>query len=385
MSKKYDSHEAKFKLRVAAESLKLTKTLRKLITIFACFLIVQANSNCMCDGQKMVVAVSVADLRSRPEHVQTGLQGPAFSKDIGAQDSQVLFGESIMGEDIPGESEWVKVITLTQKNWNGQAWVGYPGYILKTCLKVITEFPSYNIVLQNLWTPMYDAMDQSSPSRLLAMGTRLEAQKIAPKSDWWQVLIDKKVCGYLKDDTGIYKLSQTIHESEDSLREKIIRAAHVLLTPQTPYVWGGRSPLDKNSPSQITGMDCSGLSLSSYLAAGIEIPRDSGPQYRMSMPLAHGKEMKKADLIFLANENGTRISHVMVYVGDGYFIDSFGEGTSIAEALKKGLSKDMFGTRKIAVREFLGVNIDDIEAGKTVTKNGKKILLGTYFGKTKST
>lgn len=353
------------------------KIVEKLIIIVACFSMMQLNA--MSHQQKMIVAVSVADLRTRPEPIQPGLQGPAFSKDIGAQDSQVLFGESITGEDIPDKPEWVKVTVQTQKNWNGKSWTGYPGYILKSCLKAVSEFPAYNIVLQSLWTPLYDDMDQSSSCNFLALGTRLEAQRVDP--DWWRVKIDKKVCGYLKADDGIYEIPDPITDSEDNLREKIIRAAHLLMSPKAPYVWGGRSPLRTDWLQQITGIDCSGLSSLAYLAAGLEIPRDSSPQYRFALPVAYGKEMKKADLIFFARGDGPQTSHVMIYDGDGHIVESFGDGgTSIAQAVENGLGKDMFGVRKIAVKEAFGVDIADIESGKTVAKNGKKILLATYFG-----
>ena len=331
------------------------------------------------DPQKMVVTVSVADLRSRAEPVKPGLQGPAFSGDIGAQDSQVLFGESILAEDVPGQPDWAKVTAQTQKKWNGQVWVGYPGFMLKACLKVVSEFPRYNIVLQNLWTPLYPSMDQSIASNYLALGTRLEAQKVNP--DWWQVIIDNKVCGYLKAGDGLYEFTQTITESEDELRERIVHAAHLLVSPQTPYVWGGRSPLRENLTSQITGIDCSGLSSLSYLAGGFEIPRDSGPQYRAAIPLTNGTQMEKADLMFFARPDGPQISHVMVYVGDGYMIESYGDGgTTVAEALKRGFLKEVLGTRKISVKDALGVGIETIESGTTRAKNGKRILLATYFG-----
>lgn len=348
-----------------------------LCTFFSALLCI--NLSVLSESQKMIVNVCVADLRSRPEPVQANLQGPAFSKDIGAQDSQVLFGECVVAEDVPGKPEWVKVTTQTQKNWNGQAWVGYPGYILKSCLTAVSEFPTYTIVLQNLWTPMYDSMDQSSSCMYLALGTRLAAQKVS--SDWWQVVIDKKIYGYLKSSDCIYELNQHIRETDDVLRDKIIHAAHLLLSPQTPYVWGGRSPVRESLTSQITGIDCSGASSLAYLACGLEIPRDSGPQYRLATPLAHGREMQKADLMFFARPDSPQISHVMMYVGDGYMIESYGDGgTSIAEAVKKGFAKNMFGTRKIAVKDALGVDIDKIESGITLAKNGKKILLGTYFG-----
>ena len=59
----------------------------KAFVLCGCLLCIQ--SNLIGNSQKMIVNVGVADLRSRPEPVQPGLQAPALSKDIGAEDSQV--------------------------------------------------------------------------------------------------------------------------------------------------------------------------------------------------------------------------------------------------------------------------------------------------------
>ena len=349
--------------------------------VIVCGYLLLMQLNLIGDPQKMIVQVGIADLRCRPEPVPAGLQGPAMSKDIGAQDSQVSFCEYILGEEVQGQPDWIKVSTQTQKNWKEGSWIAYPGYILKSCLKPVHEFPHYNIVLQNLWTPLYSCMDKTSSCKFLPLATRLEAQKIS--RDWWKVIVDKQACGYLQAGDGIYQLSSTITEREDELREKIIKAAHLFLSPQTPYVWGGRSPLREGLSTQITGIDCSGLAQLSYLSAGLEIPRDSGPQYRAASPISNGKDLKRADLIFFANPNNPnrlQTSHVMIYVGNGYMIDSFGSpASSTLQALADGYSKEALGVRKVNIKETLGVDIDTIVSGTTIAKNGKRILLASYF------
>ena len=348
----------------------------KAFVLCGCLLYMQANL--IGNSQKMVVNVGVADLRSRPEPVQPGLQAPALSKDIGAEDSQVSFCECIIGEEVPDHPEWIKVSTQTQKKWQSDSWIGYPGFILRSCLKPVAEFPKYNVVLKNLWTPLYSDMSQTSQHNLLALGTRLEAQKVSP--NWWKVIVDKKICGYLKACPDIYELTPAIKESEDELREKIVQTAYLFLAQQTPYVWGGRSPLLESQTAQITGIDCSGITQLSYLAVGFEIPRDSPHQYRAAIPIASGKDLKKADLIFFAKQDGPQISHVMIYTGDNYVIESIAIGSSVTEALEKGFTKEMLGTRKIDVKEVIGVDVNKIVSGITIAKNGKRVLLGSYFG-----
>jgi cell wall-associated NlpC family hydrolase len=349
--------------------------MKKFIIIFGCLLLVK--SNLIGDVQKMIVHVPVADLRSKPEPVPQGLQGPAMSQDIGAQDSQVSFAESILGEDLPDNPEWVKVTVLGQKDWRDQKWVGYPGFILKSYLTPVTEFPKYNIVLQKLWTPLFSSMDEKNPCNFLALGTRLEAQKI---DNWWKVTADEKVLGYLKASDGIFELTPAVINTKDELREKIVQIAYLFLSSHTPYVWGGKSPLREGLTTQITGIDCSGLTQACYLAWGFEIPRDSARQYRAATPLACGKDLKKADLIFFAKTDGPQIPHVVMYIGDGYVIESTGMGvSSLAQAIEKGISVEALSVKKTEVKELIGVEVDEIESGKTIAKNGRRVLLGSFF------
>lgn len=355
--------------------------MRKLFAL-SCLLLMHASL--IGETQKMVVNVDIADLRKRPERVPKGLKGPAYPKDIGAEDSQLCFCESVLAEEVPGHSKWLRVSTQTQKKWDGEKWIGYPGFILRSCLVNVGEFPKYNIVLQNLWTPLYATMDKTNQCNSLALGTRLEAYKDKVNPDWWAVIIDKKVCGYLKSGDGIYELTPTINEPDDVLREKIVQAAYLLLSSQTPYVWGGMSPLKKEHTTTITGADCSGLAKLSYLASGLDIPRDANDQSIAANPLKYGKDLKKADLIFFARLDKLQISHVMVYVGDGDMVESYGVGgSSIAEAVKNGFSKETLAARRIKIKTAIGFDVDEIESGKTISKggyNGQRVFLGTYFG-----
>lgn len=331
--------------------------------------------------QRMIISVPVTDLRSKPEAVPQGLQGPAMSKDIGAQDSQCLFGECILAEPVEGNPSWMRVSALGQKAWKDPKWIPYPGFILTSHLRPVAAFPSYNIVLQNLWTPLYKEMsdDSSIIINQLPIGTRLEARK--SNADWWEVLIDGKIEGYLKND-GICEIASVTSNQTDQLRKKIIELAHKFVTQGTHYVWGGMSPVNEQFKNQITGIDCSGLSRICYLACGLELPRDSGPQYRAANKITSGKELNEADLIFFAriDEQGTRIGHVVIYIGDGMVIESTGLGVSSKqEAIEKDIALKSLGVRLISVKDLIGTEVADIESGKTTSKDGRYILLGSYF------
>ena len=89
-----------------------------------------------------------------------------------------------------------------------------------------------------------------------------------------------------------------------------------------PYVWGGTGPCS-------AGYDCSGLTMSAWASAGVQIPRTSYSQ-EASLPqvnLAPGdptKYLEPGDVLgFIGN------AHVGIYVGKGMLIDAPVPGASV--------------------------------------------------------
>jgi len=83
-----------------------------------------------------------------------------------------------------------------------------------------------------------------------------------------------------------------------------------------PYVWGGASR---------SGVDCSGLIMLAYEAAGIDFPHYSGGQYEdtMRVPLI---DIEPGDLLFYGYDGD---QHVAMYVGDGKMIEAEMTGTTV--------------------------------------------------------
>ena len=92
-----------------------------------------------------------------------------------------------------------------------------------------------------------------------------------------------------------------------------IAFAEAAMAAENEYLWGGAT-----APNY----DCSGLVQSAFLAAGVQLPRDSYQQEDFTERVTQD-ELQPGDLVFFGTPE--RTTHVAIYLGDGRYIHSSGK------------------------------------------------------------
>ena len=141
------------------------------------------------------------------------------------------------------------------------------------------------------------------------------------------------------------------------------RGVHITRTAQQfkgmPYVWGGTSPK--------SGFDCSGLVQYVYAKWGIYLPRCASEQVNKGVPVKQN-ELQAGDLVFFKNTYKRGLSHVGIFVGDGWFIHASSSRTGvILSRLDSGYHKEhWYGARRMNLSKLPPVEGEEQQAARVI-------------------
>ncbi|RQW08222.1 NlpC/P60 family protein [Paenibacillus rhizophilus] len=107
----------------------------------------------------------------------------------------------------------------------------------------------------------------------------------------------------------------------------------------TKYVSGGTST---------NGFDCSGFTMYVFDKMGIDLPHQSGSQFKMGDAVSRS-DLRAGDLVFF-NTTGKGVSHVGVYVGSGKFAHaSSSKGVTVTS-----LNDSYYVSRFVGAKRVMG-------------------------------
>lgn len=230
---------------------------------------------------------------------------PLANVHLNADASSEQVTQALMWEPITVTSErgrWCKVFVADQYRTDK----GYPGWVLKEQLQKADK-PSAWWMVTTAKVGLRQKPDAKSALVSWAfLGTKVAASTTPANGEWVAVQVPGK-----SEPLWALRKSLVAVESIERAREGAPLVATASLLTGTPYLWGGMS-------SQ--GIDCSGLTFTSYRLHGYSIPRDADQQFQFGVHV-DPDALVAGDLLFFGKD-AEHITHVGMFIGDGKFIQA---------------------------------------------------------------
>ena len=141
---------------------------------------------------------------------------------------------------------------------------------------------------------------------------------LSNNSKWVAVKVKGKV-GYTQGKYITIANGATASATTMSKGQSVVNYAKRFLG--NPYRWGGTSLTH--------GADCSGFVMSVYQKFGYSLPHSSASQANCGKKVDI-KDLQPGDLVFY--RHGSRIGHVVMYIGDGKAVEAMGKKWGIVKS-----------------------------------------------------
>ena len=293
-----------------------------------------------------IVNLSVADVRTKPEH----------SAELA---TQVLLGSRL--KILKSSGEWY----LVQCEDDYIGWMDNDGVYLMDHEKFDEWNKTKKIIVTIPFTFSYSEGNvYSTPVSDVVQGNLLKF--ISRKEDFIKVEFpDERIAFILNDQVQDYE--EWLDERNQSY-DAINFTAHMMMG--IPYVWGGTS---------IKGLDCSGFTKRVFQLNGVQLPRDASQQVHIGelVDTKNGFEnLMPGDLLFFGSidhiTGKEKISHVAIYLGNLEFIHASGRvRINSFDNTKSNFAEGRLKTFIKAKRVLGSLGRNDVKLIKDLNKNYK--------------
>jgi len=245
-----------------------------------------------------VVRLSVANIRSKPEH----------SAEMA---TQALMGTPVKVLDKKGG--WYRIQTPDAYI----SWVDDDGIEIMDAAQIAAWNGKKKLIITKTYTHCFESQSAEGPivSDLTAgCIVALEGED----GEYFRVLYPDGRTGFV-----LKQESAPLGEYLDQVAlngNSILKVAHTFMG--VPYLWGGTSP---------KGLDCSGFTKTVFFLHGMILQRDASQQVNTGIPvdISNGyAHLEKGDLLYFGSVSKTtgkeRITHTAIYMGDNDFIHAAG-------------------------------------------------------------
>ena len=293
-----------------------------------------------------IVNLSVADVRTKPEH----------SAELA---TQVLLGSRL--KILKSSGEWY----LVQCEDDYIGWMDNDGVYLMDHEKFDEWNKTKKIIVTAPFTFSYsEGNDYSTPVSDVVQGNLLKF--VSRKEDFIKVEFpDERIAFILNGQVQDYE--EWLDERNQSY-DAINFTAHMMMG--IPYVWGGTS---------IKGLDCSGFTKRVFQLNGVQLPRDASQQVHIGelVDTKNGFDnLMPGDLLFFGSiDHSTgkeKISHVAIYLGNLEFIHASGRvRINSFDNTKSNFAEGRLKTFIKAKRVLGSLGRNDVKLIKDINKNYK--------------
>ena len=289
-----------------------------------------------------IVALSSGNLRVAPDY-ESGLDTQLLRGALVQIDSTERYWEHVTAFE-PSYTGWINHLALAPLAADEvDAYISAPKYI---CTALVT----YVHALPSTGSPTICDMVLGDLVR------QVPSTPASAHSGWAQILLPSGECGWVRA-TEVADFKDWA-ESRQPSADSIIATARRLLG--IPYVWGGTTA---------KGVDCSGLTRTSFLMNGVLLPRDAREQALVGAPVGLDEEWQPGDLLFFGTPatktTPMKIGHVALYIGDGRIIQS---SQLVRINSLDPSAPDFYDREVLCVRRILG-HIDTGEGVVTVRRS----------------